>query len=66
MLDRAETAAAEPTLAPDGLHGAAAFTEYLTDDARLVLANVADVRPGGVRTTRASSRSGAGRRRSRT
>jgi len=47
MLDRAETAAAEPTLAPDGLHGAAAFTEYLTDDARLVLANVADAHAAG-------------------
>src|SRR5437773_10378310 len=47
MLDRAETAAAEPALAPDGLHGAAAVTEYLTDDARLVLANVADAHAAG-------------------
>ena len=37
---RDEALAGEPLLAPAGLHGAAAFTEYLTDDARLVLANV--------------------------
>src|SRR5207244_3337551 len=38
-----------PTVAPAGLHGAATFTEYLTDDARLVLANVIDLcRAGGL------------------
>jgi glycerol-3-phosphate dehydrogenase len=47
MWDRAEATAAEPLLAPAGLHGAAAFTEYLTDDARLVLANVADAHAAG-------------------
>src|SRR5258706_15374563 len=47
MLDRTEVVATEPTLAPDGLHGAAAFTEYLTDDARLVLANVVDAHAAG-------------------
>jgi glycerol-3-phosphate dehydrogenase len=47
MWDRAEALAAEPLLAPMGLHGAAAFTEYLTDDARLVLANVRDAHAAG-------------------
>ena len=41
MWNRAEALTHEPCLAPDGLHGAAAFVEYLTDDARLVLAMVA-------------------------
>ncbi|HLK12782.1 MAG TPA: glycerol-3-phosphate dehydrogenase/oxidase [Candidatus Binatia bacterium] len=40
MWDRAATLREEPLLAPAGLHGAAAFVEYLTDDARLVLATV--------------------------
>ena len=40
MCDHDEALAAEPLLAPTDLHGAAMFTEYLTDDARLVLANV--------------------------
>ena len=47
MFDRAEAIAAEPLLAANGLHGAAAFTEYVTDDARLVLANVADAHAAG-------------------
>jgi glycerol-3-phosphate dehydrogenase len=47
MWDRAEALAAEPLLAPTGLHGAAVFTEYLTDDARLVLANVRDAHAAG-------------------
>ena len=38
MLSKQEALATEPLLAPAGLHGAASFTEYLTDDARLVLA----------------------------
>src|SRR3546814_1001470 len=40
MLDRAEALAFEPALAPERLFGAAAYGEYLTDDARLVLDNV--------------------------
>jgi len=40
MWDRAEALAQEPCLAHAGLHGAAAFVEYLTDDARLVLETV--------------------------
>ena len=47
MLDRRAAVAAEPLLAPDGLQGAAVFTEYLTDDARLVLANVIDAHAAG-------------------
>ena len=49
MCDRHEAIAAEPLLAPAGLHGAATFTEYLTDDARLVLANVVDAHAAGAR-----------------
>jgi glycerol-3-phosphate dehydrogenase len=37
---REEALRHEPCLAPERLVGAIAFTEYLTDDARLVLANV--------------------------
>ena len=40
MWNRDEALAAEPLLSATSLHGAATFTEYLTDDARLVLANV--------------------------
>ena len=40
MWSRDEALAHEPTLAAEHLYGAAAFTEYLTDDARLVLENV--------------------------
>jgi glycerol-3-phosphate dehydrogenase len=40
MLDRAEALAREPALAGERLFGAAAYGEYLTDDARLVLENV--------------------------
>src|SRR5258706_2984101 len=49
MLDRTEAVAAEPLLVPTTLHGAASFTEYLTDDARLVLANVVDAHAAGAR-----------------
>jgi len=49
MWSRAEAVAHEPCLAPDGLHGAAAFVEYLTDDARLVLAMVAGAVEAGAR-----------------
>jgi glycerol-3-phosphate dehydrogenase len=41
MWSRTEALTEEPCLAADRLHGAAAFVEYLTDDARLVLATVA-------------------------
>src|SRR5262245_37212126 len=47
MWDRAEALAQEPCLARDGLFGAAAFVEYLTDDARLVLATVAGAAGAG-------------------
>jgi glycerol-3-phosphate dehydrogenase len=47
MWRRDEALASEPLLAPDGLHGAAVFTEYLTDDARLVLANVQGAHAAG-------------------
>jgi glycerol-3-phosphate dehydrogenase len=40
MLDRAQALASEPALAAEHLFGAAAYGEYLTDDARLVLDNV--------------------------
>jgi glycerol-3-phosphate dehydrogenase len=47
MWSRDEALAAEPLLSPAGLHGAAAFTEYLTDDARLVLANIVGAHDAG-------------------
>ncbi len=40
MLSRDETLAREPALRPDQLYGAGMYYEYLTDDARLVLANI--------------------------
>jgi glycerol-3-phosphate dehydrogenase len=40
MWDCAAALQEEPLLAPAGLHGAVAFVEYVTDDARLVLATV--------------------------
>ncbi|HEY2049716.1 MAG TPA: glycerol-3-phosphate dehydrogenase/oxidase [Caulobacteraceae bacterium] len=40
MWSRAELAAKEPALKVDDLSGAVAYPEYLTDDARLTLANV--------------------------
>jgi len=51
MWDRAEALAAEPLLAATGLHGAATFTEYLTDDARLVIANVLAAHAAGALVT---------------
>lgn len=45
--DRDETLRQEPCLAPEHLVGAAAFTEYLTDDARLVLATVLSAAAAG-------------------
>jgi glycerol-3-phosphate dehydrogenase len=47
MLDRDAAVREEPTLAPDGLHGAATYVEYLTDDARLVLSNVQSAAAAG-------------------
>jgi glycerol-3-phosphate dehydrogenase len=47
MWDRNEALRNEPVLNGDGLFGAATFVEYLTDDARLVLANVAGARAAG-------------------
>lgn len=47
MWDRAEALRQEPRLAPDGLYGAAAFVEYLTDDARLVLATIQGAHEAG-------------------
>ncbi len=49
MWSRDEAVRNEPTLAPAGLHGAAAFTEYLTDDARLVLATIKGAHERGAR-----------------
>jgi glycerol-3-phosphate dehydrogenase len=40
LWSRAELAAKEPALRTDDLSGAVAYPEYLTDDARLTLANV--------------------------
>jgi glycerol-3-phosphate dehydrogenase len=47
MWDRREAIAQEPCLGADKLYGAAAFVEYLTDDARLVLATVAGAAAAG-------------------
>jgi len=47
MWSREETLHHEPTLDGRHLFGAATFTEYLTDDARLVLATVKGAQAGG-------------------
>jgi glycerol-3-phosphate dehydrogenase len=47
MWDRETALREEPTLAGDRLHGAAAFVEYLTDDARLVLDTVRGAHDAG-------------------
>jgi glycerol-3-phosphate dehydrogenase len=47
MWDCAETLAHEPLLEGGRLHGAATFFEYLTDDARLVLATVRGAHAAG-------------------
>jgi glycerol-3-phosphate dehydrogenase len=47
MWGREETLTEEPTLAGEKLYGAATFTEYLTDDARLVLDNVKGAHQAG-------------------
>jgi glycerol-3-phosphate dehydrogenase len=40
MLDRQQTLSAEPLLRRENLYGAGQYFEYVTDDARLVMANV--------------------------
>jgi glycerol-3-phosphate dehydrogenase len=47
MWDRDAALAAEPLLDASRLHGAAVFTEYLTDDARLVLETVKGAHAAG-------------------
>jgi len=47
MWTREETLSREPTLAGARLHGAATFTEYVTDDARLVLDTVLGAHAAG-------------------
>jgi len=47
MLDKRDALLDEPQLAPDGLFGACTYVEYLTDDARLVLANVKSAAEAG-------------------
>jgi glycerol-3-phosphate dehydrogenase len=47
MWDRTQALAAEPLLDGARLHGAAVFTEYLTDDARLVLETVRGAHAAG-------------------
>ncbi|MGH0036623.1 MAG: FAD-dependent oxidoreductase [Myxococcota bacterium] len=42
-----ETASREPVAAPDGVTGAVLYYEFLTDDARLTLANVRSARAAG-------------------
>jgi glycerol-3-phosphate dehydrogenase len=46
-LDPAELARREPTMRTEGLRGAAEYTEFLTDDARMVLANVRSAHAAG-------------------
>jgi glycerol-3-phosphate dehydrogenase len=47
VLNVAELARCEPMVNTDGLHGAVAYTEFLTDDSRLVLANVRSAQAAG-------------------
>lgn len=47
LLDRRELAAREPLLNLDGLNGALSYPEFLTDDARLVLANIRSAQAAG-------------------
>jgi glycerol-3-phosphate dehydrogenase len=47
MLDRDQALEVEPGLRCDGLHGAALYPENLTDDARLVLANLRSAKAAG-------------------
>jgi glycerol-3-phosphate dehydrogenase len=46
-LDAAECARREPLLNMDGFNGAVVYTEFLTDDARLVLANIRSAQAAG-------------------
>jgi len=47
VLDVVELAQREPLVNPAGLTGAVAYTEFLTDDARLVVANVRSAQAAG-------------------
>lgn len=47
VLYKRDLARTEPLLDTDALHGAVAYTEFLTDDARLVLANVRSAQAAG-------------------
>jgi len=47
VLDAAELARREPLVNTHGLRGAVAYTEFLTDDARLVLANLRSAQAAG-------------------
>jgi glycerol-3-phosphate dehydrogenase len=47
ILDIAELARCEPLMNTNGLYGAAAYAEFLTDDARLVLANLRSAQAAG-------------------
>jgi glycerol-3-phosphate dehydrogenase len=47
VLDVAELGRREPTMRTEGLRGAAEYTEFLTDDARLVLANARSAQADG-------------------
>ena len=46
-VDAVELARREPAMNTVGLHGAVIYTEFLTDDARLVVANVRDAQAAG-------------------
>ena len=47
VLDLVELGRREPAMRTDGLRGAAEYTEFLTDDARLVLANARSAQAAG-------------------
>jgi glycerol-3-phosphate dehydrogenase len=47
VLNVAELARREPAVNTNGLHGAIVYTEFLTDDSRLVLANVRSAQAAG-------------------
>jgi glycerol-3-phosphate dehydrogenase len=47
VLDRDELRRREPLVAAEALHGAIEYTEFLTDDARLVLANLRSAAAAG-------------------
>jgi glycerol-3-phosphate dehydrogenase len=51
VWNRAQLADREPAIDTDGLTGAVVYPEYLTDDARLTLANVRSAAAAGARVT---------------